>query len=53
MPTNSFGDKKRKVFLKEQYSYNSNINALFGCYEEKVRRERYKIFVVLSGIREK
>jgi hypothetical protein len=25
---------------------------LFGCYEEKVRRERYKIFVVLSGIRE-
>jgi hypothetical protein len=26
---------------------------LFGCYEDKVRREkRYKIFVVLSGIRE-
>lgn len=34
-----------------QYSCNSNINAVFGCCEEKVRREKYNRFAVLSSIR--
>lgn len=45
------GVKKENLFQKMQYSCNSNINALFACCEEKVRREKYNIFVVLYSIR--